>query len=72
VVAVEAGGLLGVLALPESQEVLEPAASGRFRDGYAYMVPYVEAADHCFLKRVIPSRKATRDYLKTEEPDDTA
>ena len=32
-------------------------------DGYAYLVPFVEEADHFFLKTVIPSRKATRDYL---------
>ncbi len=31
---------------------------------YAYLVPFVEEADHYFLKTVIPSRKATRDYLK--------
>ena len=34
-------------------------------DGYVYLVPFVEEGDHYFLKTVIPSRKATRDYLKT-------
>jgi hypothetical protein len=29
---------------------------------YVYLVPYVEEPDHIFLKTVIPSRKATRDY----------
>jgi hypothetical protein len=33
-------------------------------DRYAYLVPFVEHEDHFFLKTVIPSRKATRDYLK--------
>jgi alpha/beta superfamily hydrolase len=33
-------------------------------DGYVYLVPFVEEADHFFLKTVIPSRKATRDYLQ--------
>jgi hypothetical protein len=33
-------------------------------DGYAHLVPFVEQDDHFFLKTVIPSRKATRDYLK--------
>ena len=32
-------------------------------DGYVYLVPYVEEPDYYFLKTVIPSRKATRDYL---------
>jgi hypothetical protein len=32
-------------------------------------VPFVEEADHYFLKTIIPSRKATRDYLKRGEDD---
>ena len=30
---------------------------------YAYLVPFVEQDDHVFLKTIIPSRKATRQYL---------
>jgi len=38
---------------------------------YVYLVPFVEEADHLFLKTVIPSRKATRDYLlRTEQRDE--
>ena len=33
-------------------------------DDYAYLVPYVENDETIFLKTVIPSRKATRDYLR--------
>jgi len=33
-------------------------------DDYVYLVPFVETADQCFLKTIIPSRKATRKYLK--------
>jgi uncharacterized DUF497 family protein len=32
-------------------------------DGYAYLVPFVEDDQEVFLKTIIPSRKATRDYL---------
>jgi uncharacterized DUF497 family protein len=32
-------------------------------DGYAYLVPFVEDEHEVFLKTIIPSRKATRDYL---------
>ena len=32
-------------------------------DGYAHLVPYVENRKEIFLKTVIPSRKATRQYL---------
>jgi len=32
-------------------------------EGYAYIVPFVEDDTEVFLKTIIPSRKATRDYL---------
>ena len=35
-------------------------------DDYAYLVPYVESKDRIFLKTVIPSRKATKNYLGGE------
>ena len=31
---------------------------------YAYLVPFVEDEKGKFLKAIIPSRKATRDYLR--------
>jgi uncharacterized DUF497 family protein len=30
---------------------------------YAYLVPYVENEEELFLKTIIPSRKATQQYL---------
>ena len=69
VVAMESGGLLDILAHPNlakypNQKMLVVAS-----DGYAYLVPFVEEDDHFFLKTVIPSRKATRDYLNQGETD---
>lgn len=69
VVAVEAGGLVDILAHPNQakyprQRVLVVAC-----DNYAYLVPFVEEDDCFFLKTVIPSRKATRDYLNQGEVD---
>ena len=69
VVAMESGGLLDILAHPNlakypNQKMLVVAS-----DGYAYLVPFVEEDDHFFLKKVIPSRKATRDYLNQGETD---
>jgi putative transposon-encoded protein len=63
VVAIGAGGVLDVLPHPSperypGQSVLVVAA-----EGYAYLVPFVEEREYIFLKTVIPSRKATRDYL---------
>ena len=36
-------------------------------EGYAYLVPFVEDEHEVFLKTIIPSRKATRDYLGGSE-----
>lgn len=30
---------------------------------YVYLVPYVETDEEIFLKTIIPSRKATKEYL---------
>jgi hypothetical protein len=38
-------------------------------DNYAHLVPFVEEEDYFFLKTVIPSRKAARDYLNQGETD---
>ena len=32
-------------------------------DGYVYLIPYIESQDEIFLKTIIPSRKATKQYL---------
>ena len=37
---------------------------------YAYLVPFVEDRDRVVLKTIIPSRKATRLYLKKEKSDE--
>jgi hypothetical protein len=34
---------------------------------YVYLVPHIEETDHLFLKTVIPSRKAMRDYGRRGE-----
>jgi hypothetical protein len=33
-------------------------------DDYACLVPFVESDEHDFLKTIIPSRKATEQYLE--------
>lgn len=69
VVAIDSGGLLDVLAHPNperypNQRILVVAC-----EGYVYLVPFVEENEHYFLKTIIPSRKATRDYLNKGELD---
>ena len=69
VVAIESGGLLDILAHPNLAKYLNQKMLVVASDGYAYLVPFVEEDDHFFLKTVIPSRKATRDYLNQGETD---
>jgi hypothetical protein len=37
-------------------------------NGYVHLVPYAESDDHLFLKTIIPSRRAQRQY--TPAPSD--
>ncbi len=68
-VAVEAGGLMEVVPHPNPgkyprQKVMVVAVAG-----YAYLVPFVEEDEHFFLKTIIPSRKATREFISKESDD---
>lgn len=36
-------------------------------EGYVYFVPHVIEEDYIFLKTIIPSRKATKDYYTEQE-----
>ena len=63
VVAVEAGGLLGTMAHPNPERYPRQRIMILRIDEYAFLVPFVEDEDHIFLKTIIPSRKATRDFI---------
>lgn len=68
VVAIEAGGLLDVLVHPNSRRYPHQRILVVDVNQYVHLVPYVEADDHLFLKTIIPSRKATRHYLRQDMP----
>jgi hypothetical protein len=53
-----------------STDVGHAGPYGRLSD-YVYLVPFVEDEHTVFLKTIIPSRKATKQYLG-EESDDEA
>jgi uncharacterized DUF497 family protein len=69
VVAVESDGLMDVLTHPNPAKYPHQRALVVAMDNYAYLVPFVEEQDYFFLKTIIPSRKATRDYLNEDESD---
>lgn len=61
--AMSHGGLLDVQDHPNTgQYPNQRMLVVRIR-GYAYLVPFVETETEVFLKTIIPSRKATRNYL---------
>ena len=66
VLAIEADGLLDELRHPNPDKYPNQLVFVVALDDYAYLVPYVEETDYYFLKTIIPSRKATRDYLLKE------
>ena len=41
------------------------------REEYVYLVPFVEDEHTVFLKTIIPSRKATKQYLGEESDDES-
>lgn len=69
VVAIEGQGLLDILAHSNEERYPGQRILVVAHEGYVYLVPFVEELDHFFLKTVIPSRKATRDYLKQGDDD---
>ncbi len=67
VVAVENGALLQVLQHPNAEKYPRQKIMVVGIEGYAHLVPFVEEAEYLFLKTIIPSRKATRDFLGGKE-----
>ncbi len=69
VVAVESDGLLDILAHPNPDKYPRQRILVVAVDNYVYLVPFIDEPEYFFLKTIIPSRKATRDYLNQGEPD---
>lgn len=62
-ISIENDGLLDILKHPNTEKYPNQRILVVEHDGYVYLVPFVEEDEYYFLKTVIPSRKATRDYL---------
>ncbi|MEW6401377.1 MAG: toxin [Chloroflexota bacterium] len=61
------GFLLDVLEHPNHEKYQGQKIFVVEIDEYAYLVPFVEDEREIFLKTIIPSRKATKKYLKGSE-----
>jgi hypothetical protein len=63
---VERGDLLDILEHPNPGRYAGQRIFVVQREEYAYLVPFVEDEHTVFLKTIIPSRKATKQYLGEE------
>jgi len=72
VLAIESDGLKDVLMHPNQRRYPGQLILVVAYSGYVYLVPSVEEETHYFLKTIIPSRKATRDYLERRPRDEEA
>jgi len=63
VMHIERGDVLDIVAHPNQTKYPNQQILVIEINEYAYLVPFVEDEKGKFLKTIIPSRKATRDYL---------
>lgn len=64
VFALQSGGLLDDVVHPNRERYPNQHMFVVRIDDYAWLVPYVENGEEFFLKTVIPSRKATKQFLR--------
>jgi uncharacterized DUF497 family protein len=69
VIAIESGGLLDLVEHRNRTRYPRQQVFVVLHEGYVYLVPFIEEEDHYFLKTIIPSRKAKRDYLKDKDAE---
>lgn len=61
---IENGDILDIIRHPNESRYPNQRIIVLNIEGYAYLVPYVEERGTRFLKTIIPSRKATKEYLE--------
>jgi len=60
---IERGDLLDIVIHPNQSKYPNQQILVVEINDYVYLVPFIENENGKFLKTIIPSRKATRDYL---------
>jgi uncharacterized DUF497 family protein len=61
---IQNGDVLDVIKHPNADRYLKQNIIVLNIEGYVYLVPYVKERGVRFLKTIIPSRKATKEYLR--------
>ena len=64
---VASGDLLSVSDHPNFQKYPNQKIMYVMVDDYVYLVPYVEEGNRKFLKTIIPSRRATKEFNQRKE-----
>jgi len=64
VIQIEEGKLHDILEHPNQQKYEDQQIFVVELNEYIHLVPFVEDEEYVFLKTIIPSRKATKKYLK--------
>ncbi len=64
--SMQGGGLLDDVCHPNTEKYPNQRLFVVNVDDYVYLVPYIETANEIFRKTIIPSRKATKHYLRGE------
>ena len=62
-VCIQNGGVINVIRHPQRDRYPRQSIIVLNVEGYVWLVPYVKSRGVRFLKTIIPSRKATREYL---------
>jgi len=66
-VLIERGQVLEVVDHPDQRKYPKQKMAIVEIDAYACLVPYVDDENGVFLKTIIPSRKATKKYLRGQK-----
>jgi len=61
---IERGQLLDIVEHPNQEKYAGQRIFIVNINDYTYLVPFVESENEVFLRTIIPSRKATREYLR--------
>jgi uncharacterized DUF497 family protein len=67
VMHIERGDLLDIVHHPNQSKYPNQRLLVVEIQDYAYLVPFVESDKGKFLKTIIPSRRATREYLRSDK-----
>lgn len=70
VMHIERGDVLDIFVHPNPEKYPKQQIIVVEINEYAYLVPFVESSKGKFLKTIIPSRKAARDYIGGKDEQD--